>query len=130
MQKIDQTVLKETRFQAGIVIILSTVMQLIFVVIGKWDYTVILGNLLGGAGCVLNFFLMGLTVQNALTKEEKDAKTLMRFSQRMRLFMLFGITAIGVLLPCFNTWTVIIPLFFTRIGVYIRNFIVNKSAKN
>ena len=45
----------------------SVVLQLVFFFLGKWDMTVFLGNLLGIVAGVLNFFLMGLTVQKAVT---------------------------------------------------------------
>ena len=75
--KIDKTVRRETLFVAVYTVILSALMEAVFLLIGKWDYTVLLGNLLGAGGAVLNFFLMGLTVQSAVMKDEKDAKTQM-----------------------------------------------------
>ena len=71
---VDKTVRRETLFVAAWVGIFSLFMQAVFLVIGRWDYTVLLGNLLGAAAAVGNFFLMGLTVQSAVQKEEKDAK--------------------------------------------------------
>jgi len=76
MKKIDATVLKETGFIAAFTLILSLLMQSVFLIIGKWDYTVLLGNLLGYLAAVGNFFLLGLTVQSAVEKEEKEAKSL------------------------------------------------------
>ena len=118
--KIDNTVKKETKYIALWVIILSTLMEAVFLVIGKWDYTVLLGNLLSGGISVLNFFLLGLTVQKALEKEEKDAKTLMKLSQTYRFLMLIAVVGIGVALPYFNIFSVIIPMFFPRIAISLR----------
>ena len=59
-------------------------------------------------------------MQNALSKDEKSAKTAIRLSQNLRLLMLFVAAALGVLLPCFNTVTALLPLFFPRIAVMIR----------
>ena len=84
MKRIDPTVLKETKYIAIWVIIFSVLMEAVFLIIGRWDYTVILGNLLGAVAAVLNFFLMGLTVQNALGKDEKGAKNTVRVSQIYR----------------------------------------------
>lgn len=78
MKKIDSTVVHETKFIALAVIFFSAVTELVFLIIGKWDYTVLLGNLLSGCAAVLNFLLMGITVQNALSKDEKSAKTAVR----------------------------------------------------
>ena len=120
MKKIDSTVVHETKFIALSVIFFSAVTELIFLIIGKWDYTVFLGNLLSGSAAVLNFLLMGITVQSALGREEKSAKAAMKLSQNLRLLMLFAAAAVGVLLPCFNTVIALLPLFFPRIAVMIR----------
>lgn len=122
MKKIDATVLRETAYIAAWAVILSAVMQAVFLVGGWWDYTVLFGNLLSGICAVLNFFLMGLTVQKAITKEEKDAKNTMRLSQSLRTLFLFAIMAVGVSLPYFNMWSVLIPLIFPRIAIAFRGF--------
>ena len=69
---------------------------------------------------ILNFLFMGITVQKAIRKEEKDARTAMRASQALRTLFLFVVLALGVLLDCFNTVAVIVPLFFPRIAVSVR----------
>lgn len=121
MKGIDETVKRETAFIAAVVIVLSLLTQSVFLVIGKWDLTVLAGNILSGAAAVVNFLLMGITVQSAVKKEEKDAKSLMRMSQTLRTLMLFAVAAVGALLPSvFNIFTVIIPLFFPRIAIFLR----------
>ena len=42
MKKIDSTVVHETKFIALAVIFFSAVTELVFLIIGKWDYTVLL----------------------------------------------------------------------------------------
>ena len=120
MYKIDKTVIKETKYIAFFVLILSFVMQLIFFVLGKWNYTVLLGNLLSGFVAVANFLLMGITVQNAVLKDEKDAKKTIRVSQIYRNLGVLIFTILGVVLPCFNTVCVFVPVFFPRIAVAFR----------
>ena len=71
MAKVDKVVLKETKYIALWVIIFSLIMEAVFLIINKWDYTVLLGNLLSGAVGVLNFFLMGLGVQKEVMQEKK-----------------------------------------------------------
>ncbi len=128
MKKIDATVLKETKYILIWVLILSTLLQAVFLVIGKWDHTVLLGNLLSGFAVVLNFFLMGITVQNALGKEEKEAKTAIRLSQTYRFFLLLIIVVVGVVLPFFNIWTVVIPVFFPRVAIALRPVFDKKKS--
>ncbi len=120
MKKPGEVVLKETRYIAASVFILSIILQIVFVVIKKWDYTVLLGNLLSGTSVVLNFLAMGMTIEKAVTQEEKSARATAKTSQTLRQLALFVIVAIGVLLPFFNTWTVIIPLIFPRISISLR----------
>lgn len=128
MKKVDSTVRRETLYIASWAVILSVIMQAVFLIIGKWDYAVLLGNLLGGGLAVLNFFLLGITVQNAVTKEEKDAKNTMKLSQGLRSLLLLIIAVVGVALPCFNIWTTIIPLFFPRIAIAVRPLLgMNKT---
>lgn len=126
MEKIDKVVLKETRYIAVVTIILSVLMQSVFLVIGKWTIAHLLGNVLGAFAAVLNFFLMGITVQKAVVKEEKEAKDLMKVSQSLRLFMMFFFALIGYFVPVFNLLAVIIPYLFPRIGVMVRAFIVKE----
>lgn len=120
MKKIDATVLKETKYIAAWVTILSVLMQAVFLIIGKWHYSVLLGNLWGALFTVLNFFLMGLTVQRAVQKEEKEAKSMIKVSQLYRNFMILLMAIVGVVLPYFNTIAVIVPIFFPRIAIAFR----------
>lgn len=86
-----------------------------------FDYTVILGGLFGGAVAVLNFFLMGITVQKvASMDDEKDAKSVMKnsYSKRMMLQIIWVIIAIAA--PCFQFAAGILPLLFPGAGIKIR----------
>ena len=128
MKKIDEVVLRETKYIAIWTMLFSLLMQSVFLVIGKWDYTVLLGNILSEAAVILNYFLIGITVQRALEKDEKDAKSTMKLSQLYRFLLLFAVIILGVLLPCFNTWAVIIPVFFPRFAIALRSLLDKKNS--
>lgn len=117
MAKINATVLRETRYIAVFSLVLSILMQAVFLICRQFDYTVILGNLLGLLTAVGNFFFMGLGVQKAVEKDEKGAKSVLKFSQTARFLGIFVIAALGILLDCFNTVAVIVPIFFPRIAI-------------
>lgn len=118
MKRIDPAVQRETRYIALFVLALSMVMQCVFLCIGKWDLTVLYGNLLIGSAVILNFFLMGLFVQKAVTQEPKDAKKTVKASMLLRNVMMFAFLALAVLLPkAFNIWASLIPVLFPRIAV-------------
>jgi len=85
-----------------------------------FDYAVILGGIGGCLITVLNFFLMGLTVQKIVELTDQDeAKRRMRasYSQRMLMQSLWVIAAIVA--PCFNAVAGIIPLFFPGVGIKV-----------
>lgn len=127
MKKVGDVVIRETKYIAAWVIILSVVMEAVFLILRYWNYKVLLGNLLSGAFAVANFFFMGIAVEKAVAKEEKEAKGVMKVSQALRTFMLFAVAALGV--SFFNPVASIIPLFFPRIAITFRPFF-DKKIKN
>ncbi len=121
--KVDKTVIKETKYISFFVIILSVLMQSVFLIISKWNYTVLLGNIYGAAIAVLNFFVMGLYVQKAVGQDEKEAKQTVKASQSLRFAAIILLAGVGVVIPVFNPVTVVIPLIFPSIAVFLRPLI-------
>ena len=120
MSNIDSTVLKETRYVFFVSLILSLIMQAAFLISGYWNHTFIWGNILGFAASVGNFLLMGLTVQKAIGKEEKEIKKLVQFSQSGRLFILLIVALIANFVSVFSLLATVIPYIFPRIAVTVR----------
>ncbi len=127
MLKADSAVKRETKYIAYSCVILSLLMQAVFVILKRWDYTVILGNLLSLLVAVLNFYFMGITVQKAVNMDVNDAKKLIKSSQGLRNAGVFIAIVIGVIAPCFNTVAVIVPVFFPRIAVTFRPLIKDQK---
>ena len=120
MKNIDPVVKKETIYIALFSFILSVLLQAIFLIIGKWNYTILLGNILGYIAAVGNFLIMGFSVQKAIQMDEKDAKTKMKVSQSFRMLFLFIIAIVGYAVPVFNTIAVVIPFLFPRVAIALR----------
>ena len=103
---IQPAVKKETKRVAGITATGTLVMWIVFFVLHMgmpekvpFDYTVILGGICGGLVAVLNFFLMGLTVQKvAAAEDEAAARMRMKasYSQRMLIQMLWVVILFSV----------------------------------
>lgn len=123
--KIDKTVIKETKYIASFVIIFSVLMQAVFLIISKWDYTVLLGNLWGIIIAVGNFFVMGLFVQKAVTQDAKDAKQTVRASQSLRMVAIFVLAAVGLIIfkQTPTRVAIVLPLVFPRIAIMLRPII-------
>ena len=127
---VDPVVKRETlRISLG-TLVLSIVMQLVFIIIKRWDMTVVFGNLLGAFAAVLNFFLMCLTVQRCVKLEPDKAALKIRASQTGRLFMMAAFLGIAALLPkVFNIFATAIPLIFPTLTIAVyRLFLAKKET--
>ena len=105
------------------------ILCLVFALLDSFDYSVILGALLGAFINVVYFFFMCLGVNLALDKEDPlQRKKVMTVSYMLRLaFMALGLAA-GLKFPCFNNICVIVPLVATRpiLSVF---YLIFKEAK-
>ena len=107
---------------AFFVLILSVLMQSVFLIIGHWHYFVLLGNIWGAAVAIGNFFVMGLYVQKAVSQEAEDAKKTIKASQSLRFLALLVLTGIGVaILKGHYGWIgVTLPLIFPSVAIFLR----------
>ena len=123
MKKIDPTVLKETKFIGLITLLFGLLQQAVFLIIGKWNFYVLLGGIFGWLVALGNFFLMCLTIQKAVSQDEKDAKNTMKLSQNIRLLGLFLFALIAYLLPFINTVAAILPYLYPRFAISLSPFL-------
>lgn len=134
MKKIDPTVAKETRIVALGTAICCIIMNIIFFLLARftnicvYDYTVVTGSLLGGGAAVLNFLLMGITVQNSVMLDADAAKTKIQKSYMLRTALLVAVMAAGVILKYFHWLPVLISVFFPRIVIVFRSIKIKKDA--
>jgi len=125
---IDPAIKRDIKYIAMVVVILTVLMEAIFLIIGKWNVTVLFGGLLGAATAMLNFVLMALGVQKSLEKEEKDAKSAMKVSHSMRMLMMVVICAIAAMLPgVFNLAATVVPLLFPSVGARFHGKLVKDN---
>ena len=126
---LEPAVKKESIYISTVSAILSALLQAGFLIASKWNYTVLLGTALGFTASVLNFFLMAITVQKAVKKEDpKERQNLIKLSHILRTFLLIAFAIIGLLIPIFNKWAFIIPLFFPRIAIYLQPLIQKNTV--
>ena len=117
---VDPEVKRSVRYIALVVLIGSLLLQAVFLIIGQWDDTVLLGNLLGAATAILNFFIMAQTISKALSQGDKDnASKKTQLSRTLRMLMMALVCVVGATAPCFNLYAVAIPLVFPSIGAYL-----------
>lgn len=119
--KIEPAVKLETKHIAIGVAAMSVLMEIVFVVIGQFDYTVLLGGLAGAAIAILNFFFMAMDVQKAVHRDTPDeAKLLMHHSQQKRLLLIGAAFVVGVKILNLHWVALLLPLFFPRITIFVK----------
>lgn len=130
--KIQETVKRETLHIAEGTLVFSVLMNVIFLLFNKWDMTVLWGTLLGGGYAVINFFLLGLSVQKMAAEEsEKKGKLVLQLSYSLRMLATVAVAALGILLPCFSWVATVIPLLFPRLTILAMQILgVYKPSKN
>lgn len=98
--KIDGTVKKETAYVAIAEAVLIAVMLAVYLIISKFTLNVLFAALTSGAVAVLNFFVMGLTVQKAVTvDDDSDRRKLIRASQLVRLLVMGVVVIVCAVVP-------------------------------
>ena len=128
--KIDPAVRKETIYVCIVTLILSMLMESVFLIIRQWQLSVLFGNLLGAGIGIANFFFLGLSVQKAVKSDEKKAKEILRASHAIRYALIILLVVIAVVIPSvFNLWSTLISLLFATFAVYTRA-LTTKDKKN
>lgn len=87
-----------------------------------YDYTLIIGGVYGNIFCVLNFWLLGITAQNAVRKSPKKAQTYMNSMYCIRYLGLFLVMTAAAVLPFIDLLTALIPLLFPKLVITLRAF--------
>lgn len=132
--KVDKVVLKET-INIGIgILVCSIITQIVFLIIGKYNLSVLLGSIYGGIIALLNFFLLGLTVQQIANMEDANmAKRKMQSSYSFRQLGLLIAVGIGLYISTtYNTmhWVpIVIAIFYPRITIFVLGFFYKKYRK-
>ena len=124
MANLDPAVRKETGYIACWTGALSLVMEAVFLILGKWDLSVLLGNLSGAAVAVGNFFWMAITVQKvASIEDEERARRTMGVSYRYRTMLQFLWVILAIVVPVFNLVAGIVPLFIPSCTIKLRGIL-------
>ena len=129
MSKMDPAVKKETGYIAFWVVLLSVLMEAVFLIIRQWDWSVLLGNLGGAAAAIGSFFLLAVTVSKAVSSgKPEEASKRVKASAGLRLIGMGGICALMIGVFHANVYATVIPLLFPRIGLMFRPMIDRKRG--
>ena len=131
----DPAVKKETGYIAVWVVLLSLVMEAVFLLIREWDVSVLFGNLGGAAVAVGNFFLMALVAVRAMNRalekgKPEEAASRVKATATYRLLGCVGLCVILIAVFKTNVYATMIPLLFPRIGIAFRPLVDRKRGVN
>ena len=128
----DRAVRRETLRVAAGVFALVAVMLAVYAVLGKLTAKVALGGIYTGILTVLNFFIMGLTVQGvtdrAAEKERNEQeladltiemKNRMKLSYNARMIGLLALIVVGLTVFKFDPLATILPVIFPTIVIRV-----------
>ena len=128
--KLDPEVKKEMRFMALGCAVCSAAVALVFIIIGKFDLSVLWGTLIGYALAVGNFCLMSFGIIKALeTGDEAAAKLKMRSSYIWRTIVMLAIMALSIAVEFIHWVPVLASVFYPRIIITVRGLINNYKLK-
>ena len=150
--KVQSAVKKETAKIAVGVGLMAVLMLAVYLIIGQFRLSVLLGTLLGEAFAIGNFFLMAYSVQQAaekmngvqlppeeepeegaepqkteLSPQAKAGRRLMQLSYTGRLFLLVVMAGAAYLIPGIDPVPALLCQLFPRITIFIEGILLKKE---
>ena len=107
------------------------VMLGIFALLGRFDYTVVLGGLVGALVALLNFFFMAVSLtlasDRAVQQDVKGGKGLVRSSYAIRTVVMFTVLFLCGKSGHCNVIALVVPLLFVRPALTVAEFVMRKG---
>ena len=129
-----RVIYRETLFVLAGSLVLSLVMELVFLLLGRWRPAVLYGNLLTVFATTLNYYLMCRALLRAVAAggDENNVKARMKASATGRMLLLGLIVAGGcyasVRWNAVDLWATLIPLLFVRLTLFVRSRMIAREA--
>lgn len=129
-----RVIYRETLFVLTGSLVLSLVMELVFLLLGRWRPAVLYGNLLTVFATTLNYYLMCRALLRAVAAggDENNVRARMKASAAGRMLLLGLIVAGGCYASVrWNTvdlWATLIPLLFVRLTLFVRSRMIAREV--
>ncbi len=156
--KLQPAVKQDTLRIAAGTVCLACVMMLVFLALGHFDLSVLLGALLGCAAAVGNFFLMAMTIQHVVERRQQEAaqhppapadadgeaaadeekpadplskadKQFIQMSYTGRMLMIAAVGLAALLADMFHPVATLLPLLFPRIVIFALGILDKSKTK-
>ena len=104
----------------------------VFALLGYFDYTVVLGGLMGAVVATLNFLFMAIGVSLAADKAQeqnvKSGKSMVTGSYMIRIILMFVVLFACAKSGHFHVIALVLPLVFVRPVLTIAEFFQKKGS--
>ena len=120
--KPQETVLRETKRIAVGVFSMLAIMLVVYAAMGRFSLAVVLGGLIGSLYAVINFLLLGMTVQKVAEMREGNeelARMQMKSSYNMRMVIMILLIVVAFALPFVDGLACMIPMLFPRLTILV-----------
>ena len=125
-------VFRQTAVLAAGQVVCVSAMVGIFALLGYFDYTVVIGGLMGGIVATLNFLFMAISISLAADKAAeqnvKGGKSLATGSYMLRLIVMFVILYACAKSGHFHVIALVAPLIFVRPIFMVAEFFQKKGS--
>ena len=132
-------------------IVVAALISAVYLLLGRFDYTVITGAVLGGAVTVTNFLILSVGINRAVNRyiagrgdKEMDDDEAEKYAQEngmsvqaammksyvFRMALMLGSIVLALITGWFNTIATLVPLLMYRPILYAVEFIKIKFRKN
>ena len=119
-EKPQQSIVKETKRIAVGTVIMLVVMLAVYAVLGKFTVGVLIGGLLGSAYAIFNFFMLGMTLQEAASMTDQQmAHMKVRSSYSTRMIGMLILAVVAFALPFVEGISCLIALLFPRATIFV-----------
>lgn len=102
-----------------------------FALLGKFDYTVVLGGLAGALVAILNFFFMAvsltLAADRATQQDVKGGKGMVKSSYAIRTIVMFAVLFACAKSGHFHVIALVVPLLLVRPTLMVAEFFRKKG---
>lgn len=132
MEFSKRSILKETAMIALGIVICVAAMVGVYALIGKFDLSVLLGAVVGGA-LALGYYLSmvicaDIAAKKALEQDVKGGQALMQVSHIVRMILLFGVWVLCALTKYFDLIALVLPVVFVRPIMGVTDYISRKGG--
>ena len=127
--KLNREIRRELYYVGAGLLIGTGLICLVYALLGRFDYTVVLGALLGSAVALLNLAMLGGAVQGLGDYKEQEkaaAQKKLQASYSLRMLLMALTVVLGFALPCFDGIAALVPFLLPQPILFVRKTLLSR----